>query len=44
MDFAENLRKSDVPENTKQFILADIYEMGLMKGFKKVLLRYCKNR
>ena len=31
MDFAEHLRKSDVSENSKVFMV-DIYEMDFMKG------------
>ena len=31
MDFVEHLRKSDVPENSKVYMV-DIYEMNFMKG------------
>ena len=32
MDFAEHLRKLDVPENSKVYYMVDFYEMDIMKG------------
>ena len=31
MAFAENLRKSDVSQNSKEFIMVDSYEIDFMK-------------